>query len=266
MRRYPFYFLVIVGLLFLTFNSAQAYKGTAVSLGAGKELRLDLPLKAEKNYQISINLRSYLEEAVIAATLRSRLENDEIQDHKTVIRDLGKEGQWQNLSLEIDTPSSDLRWELVITANRKGLYWWDGLVVSGKESKKQSRLPDAKKQDAFYTGLVVDAKGLPLEKGMSPRIYSQSGQLIYGGVLAPRDLVQEQGVVSYGRDLTPELLQRLRVSQDDSYVFPLIIKAAGVVEPGRTGVYISEEDAQKILEAMVRYDFLARYAVIILLD
>ena len=44
------------------------------------------------------------------------------------------------------------------------------------------------------------------------------------------------------------------------------MKAIGTIEPARTAVYISDADAERILQALSQYDFLARYAVIFLID
>lgn len=268
MYRPTFSIVAAVALFLLAIGPGQAWQGTAFPLGAGKELCLDLPLEPDKSYEISINLRSELEAAVIAMTLRYQLENDQIVDYKTVIQDLAATNGWRRVSLEVTTPAPRLRWELIITAEQKGLYWWDSLAVSGREGKRGTRefWDEKLAQGPFYTGLVVDARHLPLQRGMSPRIYSETGQLIYGGVLAPKDLIQDRGVVTYGQDLTPELLKRLQLDVDYPYISPLIIKAKSVVEPSRTGVYISEEDTERILAAMVQYDFLARYAVIFLLN
>ncbi len=62
--------------------------------------------------------------------------------------------------------------------------------------------------------------------------------------------------MAYGSELTPELLDRLEVDADYSYTAPpLIVQATGVAGPTKTGVYVSDEDAERILTAMVQYDF-----------
>jgi len=113
---------------------------------------------------------------------------------------------------------------------------------------------------------VVDARHLDVRRGISPRVYSESGQLLYGGVLASAEFVQDVGVVAYGRELDPDLIKRIQVDPEYAYARPLIVEAVGVVDPARTGVYVSEADAERILQALSQYDFFARYAVIFLIN
>jgi len=40
----------------------------------------------------------------------------------------------------------------------------------------------------------------------------------------------------------------------------------GTIEPARTAAVISRADTERILQALSQYDFLARYAVIFLID
>ena len=61
--------------------------------------------------------------------------------------------------------------------------------------------------------------------------------------------------MGYGSELTPELLQRLEVDPDYPYAKPLVVEAIGVADAAQTGVYISNEDTQRVLEAMAQYDF-----------
>src|SRR5690606_29356426 len=116
-----------------------------------------------------------------------------------------------------------------------------------------------------YTGLIVDARGLGLQRGMSPRVYSQSGQLVYAGVAASFEFLQEAGIVSYGQELSPELLKRIQ-PKNTIKISPLVVRALEVTGSPETGVVISDDDAQAILDALDVYDFLAEYAVVFLID
>ena len=114
--------------------------------------------------------------------------------------------------------------------------------------------------------MIVDARGLGLQRGMSPKIYSESGQLIYAGVTAPQAFIQEAGIASYGQELTPELLRRIQPGKDPVKVSPLVVKALEVTDTTETSVIISDADAESILDALNTYDFLAQYSVIFLID
>lgn len=117
-----------------------------------------------------------------------------------------------------------------------------------------------------YTGLIVDARGLGVKRGISPQIWAESGELIYGGVAAPYDFIQTKGVMSYGHSVSPELIKRVTIPGKLSYTAPLFVDAKDVIGLTKTGVVISQEAAETILCAIRNYDFLAQYAVVMLVD
>ncbi|NMB01576.1 MAG: hypothetical protein GX971_08695 [Firmicutes bacterium] len=259
---------VLIILLFPKFGQAT---GTALMLGAGQELRIDLPLEANKTYAISMDLRTDLPQSVVNMTLCLISNNNEVLEYQILTTELGDGGRWTTIGFpEVQIPHRVGRWEMVITADTEGRYYWKDLKVYrtyGSSLDTQAYWSEKlAEQGTFYTGLVIDARHLDVRRGISPRIYSESGQLIYGGVLASQELVQERGVVGYGSELTPELLTRLEVDPDYPYIAPLLVEAIAVTDAAQTGVIISEADTQRILEAMAKYDFLARYAVIFLVN
>lgn len=259
--------LVLIGSL----QGQASSLATPLALGAGQEIRLALPLDPQKIYEISINLRGDVSGAKVNVTLGAMRPNNEFIEYRVFSENLPDDGSWLNIVFEeVRTFQTSANWELILSTNLEGRYYWQGLKVSRINSEEQNVHEywneKLQTQGPFYTGLVVDARGLNLQRGMSPKIFGEQGQLIYGGVLASQDLVQERGVVAYGTELTEELLERLRIDPDYPYVAPLIVRAVGVTEPSRTSVYISEADTKRVLEAMVQYDFFARYAVILLVD
>lgn len=257
-------------LIILVMGAHAMAMGTALVLGAGQEFRFDLPLDAGKDYVISMALRTDLDDATVTMTLCHILNNNEVVEQYTSRHELGPNGAWTSLSIpEVQTLASPGRFELVVTADKEGRYYWKDLKV---ERNYASSLPAQEfwseklaTQGTFYTGLVVDARHLDVRRGMSPRIYSASGQLLYGGVLAGQEVVQSQGVVGYGSELNADLLNRITVDADYPYVAPLMVEAVAVADAAQTGVFVSEEDTRRILEAMAQYDFFARYAVIFLI-
>ncbi|HKM17883.1 MAG: hypothetical protein GX228_01015 [Firmicutes bacterium] len=120
--------------------------------------------------------------------------------------------------------------------------------------------------EQVYTGLIVDARGLGLERGMSPRIWSEAGEMIYGGVAAPYDYVQDTGVILYGTQLSEELMQRVSIPGILSYSSPLVVKAKAVKGQPRTGVVVDQDSAERIIDLIKNYDFFAHYAVVFLVD
>lgn len=258
-------------ILFFVSTVVVQAAGTALMLGAGQELRIDLPLEAGKSYAISIEMRTDLTDAAVNMTLCLIGNNNEIMEYQILTSSLKSEEGWHTLEFaDVQIPNQAGRWELIVAANQEGRYYWRNLSVqrtytASREAQAywSERLAS---QGDFYTGLVIDARHLDVRRGISPRIYSESGRLIYGGVLASQELVQERGVVGYGTELTPELIKRLEVDPDYPYISPLLVEAIGVADAAKTGVIISDADTQRILEAMAKYDFFARYAVIFLVN
>ena len=265
--------IVIIGvlLLILTTPHGALGAGTALMLGSGQEFRFDLPIDPGKEYLVSMALRTDLSDAVVTMTLCQIRNNNEVIELQRTQIGLGDSGSWQIVALpEVQTPESPGRFELIVTASEGGRYFWKDLKaerVYGTTQDSQAYWSEKlAAQGTFFTGLVVDARHLDVRRGMSPRIYSESGQLLYGGVLASQNIVQEQGIVGYGSELSSDLLERLTVDSDYPYVAPLVVQALGIADAAKTGVYISDEDTRKVLEAMVQYDFFARFAVIFLVD
>ena len=262
--------LLCLILLILTLNQGVMAMGTALTLGAGQDFRFDLPLDGGKSYSISMAWRTEVADTAVTMTLCHIQSNNEVIQHH-VSRHILDGNSWQIIEIPyVETPSGPGRFELVIAADQAGRYYWKDLKVERSYAAPEMTPVHVSEKLAtegtFYTGLVVDARHLDVRRGMSPRIYSESGQLLYGGVLAGQELVQDKGVVGYGSQLTSELLGRIALDSEYPYVAPLVVEAIAVADASKTGVYISAEDTQRVLEAMVQYDFFARYAVIFLVN
>lgn len=216
-------------------------------------------MEAGRSYEISMEVRTNLQDAVASMTLELIGEDDRVVETLKAQSALPNSGEWTLLGFA-RAPSPEIRAlgagghrrsaRALLLAEPQG----SAFVQRGPGSYSlRGRRAGPGAGVLYRTGGGCPASGCA--PGISPRIYSESGQLIYGGVLAPQDLVQERGVVAYGSELTPELLERLRISPDDPYVNPLVIKAVGVADPAKTSVYITAEDTQRILQAMAQYDF-----------
>lgn len=112
------------------------------------------------------------------------------------------------------------------------------------------------RSDGSYTGLVVDAHDLNVERSMSARVLDEDGRLIYPqqGHMPGPDQVDDTGTVSYyraGREPSragnnPLIVRALRIQGDD--------------------VIVSAEAAERILAENRRNHFLWRWCVCFLLD
>src|SRR5690606_2134976 len=119
---------------------------------------------------------------------------------------------------------------------------WEGMLESGAP---------------IYTGLVVNALGTDLERGMSPKIYSEDGSLLCAGTGAGDAQLIQTGIVAYATDLSQATRHpRLRVSEAYPLRVPLVVDAQGTRGTPRTDVVIGAADAALIREAINHYDFL----------
>lgn len=259
-------------ILFLVIGTAAhaAVVGAEIRLGSGEKFHHALDLEPGQKYSVSISVQSSQPNAQVALAVEFTDKSGEVIEFISTERGLGASGHWTVVGLEFVTPSTPLEARLVLTADQQGTYRWDSLAVQklheAVNEVQQYWEERFAKHGAVYTGLVVDARHLNVRRGISPRVYSESGQLLYGGVLASAEFVQDVGVVAYGRELDPELIKRIQVDPEYAYAHPLIVEAVDVIEPARTGVYVSDADAERILQALSQYDFFARYAVIFLIN
>lgn len=125
------------------------------------------------------------------------------------------------------------------------------LPESTKPAAQYSTLPD-------YTGVVIDARGLGLERVMSPLVSDDKGRKIYGHQFLDADFIVKNGMVDY---ITPDAINEVNSGRSRAGSNPLIIKAIAV-QDFNANVVISEDDANKILIANKQTGFLAQTKVV----
>ncbi len=262
-------YLILLCLICM-FSSQAVAQGTLLPVQPGSSYEQILRLDPGSSYRVSLNLRANNANAIIYLTVEFLDKAGSQIGLAQVQRGLGESDRWYNIGIEINTPDDFSTAKLLISVDEDGQYWWDTLriskvdtSVSGIRTLWEEKLAT---YGQVYTGLVIDARGLNLGRGMSPRIWSESGQLIYGGMSASYDYLQHVGLVSYGNELTNDLMQRIVVDPSYPLAVPLTIKALDIIEPARTSVVISDEGAEQIFNALEAYDFLARFSVIFLVD
>ena len=108
-----------------------------------------------------------------------------------------------------------------------------------------------------FTGLVIDARDLRIQRAMGPRILDEAGHVVYPD---PRhipdiDYLQDHGMADYDSSL--ETAAR-------AGKHPLVVKALSAPEPGRDDVIISNEDAEKVRAANRRTHFMSHWSISIL--
>ncbi|HHT89598.1 MAG: hypothetical protein QM451_12605 [Bacillota bacterium] len=235
----------------------------ATSLGQASEFRRTFLLEAGARYEVSVRIRTNLQDAPTLASVYIHTEHGEYLRSTQLSRSLAGPNQWQHISTIVTAPPGALRATVVFTASEGVEMEWDEFNIRRVELDLADE--ELIRQGLVYTGLIVDARGLNLQRGMSPKVFSESGQLVYAGVAVSYGFLQEAGIASYGQELSPELLRRIQ-PDDTVKVSPLVVKALELSGTTESSVIISDADAQAILDALDTYDFLAHYSVVFLID
>jgi len=116
---------------------------------------------------------------------------------------------------------------------------------------------DIRGEGARYTSLIIDARGLDLDRSMSPSIRRRDGTVVWNGGEADPDYVISDGIVAYAMTMREARDQARAGSR------PLIIEAVSRHEtPFPSDPYIDDEDADYILKAARHDGFLKKFHVI----
>lgn len=112
-----------------------------------------------------------------------------------------------------------------------------------------------------YTGVIVNAKGMDLERTFAPVIYDTDGRIIYGIQNLDKDLAITYGMVEYSESLEEAAGGNCRAGNN-----PLVINAVDV-RGGKNSVHkvnvvVSVEDGNKVLLANDKSSMLANCAVV----
>lgn len=243
---------------------------SAVLMAADEEKQMvwrqpDVPLQAGARYVIAGRVRA---DAPAVAIVGVEWEVGGGQGQR-LHRGILANDDWQQVELEF-VASEAGEATAVFGGVVQGSVWWDDVYLARVDDRPQQL---AKQWEALvdehgqvYTGLIVDARGLGLQRGMSPKIVDEQDNVVYAGMEADRSVVIGRGLVSYLFEPNDALRHsRLAVNEHFPHTAPLIVSATGLVdEPIRTGVVISGADAARIRRELNKYDFLGRYAVVFL--
>ena len=112
----------------------------------------------------------------------------------------------------------------------------------------------------IYTGLVVDARGLNARPAMSPKIFDENGQEVYGSAYVSREFAVQQGMAGYAKNLTAAQANP-RVTNE-----PFTVKGLRTEGQGQCSFVISNADAAKIRSASENLSFLKKCRVMIVFD
>ncbi|MFC1812176.1 hypothetical protein ACFL03_05745 [Thermodesulfobacteriota bacterium] len=112
----------------------------------------------------------------------------------------------------------------------------------------------------LYSGLVVDARGLGAKAVMSPKIFDENGQEVYGPTFVSREFAVQQGMSEYVMDLTAAQSSPKVAST------PLTVRGLRTEKPGGSNIIISNADVSKLKSASEHLSFLKKCRVVIVVD
>ncbi|MDY6904932.1 MAG: LPP20 family lipoprotein [Thermodesulfobacteriota bacterium] len=115
-------------------------------------------------------------------------------------------------------------------------------------------------QNAIFTGLVVDARGLNAKPAMAPKIVDEDDREVYGSAFVSREFAIQQGMSGYSKQLEAAKSNE-RVTDN-----PVVVKGLDTQGPGKCDIVISNADAAKLRSASENLSFLKKCKVMIVVD
>ena len=113
---------------------------------------------------------------------------------------------------------------------------------------------------SVYTGLIIDARGSGAQPAMSPKIYDEEGNELYGSAYVDQEFVQKHGMAGYVRDLDQAL------ANDRVQGTPAVLKALSSSGANQTDLILSKSDADQLRGLADHLNFLREARVVIVLD
>lgn len=113
-----------------------------------------------------------------------------------------------------------------------------------------------------YTGLIIDATGLKIDRSMSPKIRRSDGSVIWAGDDANPDFVIDKGIVGYAISMS------VAKSNPRAGTNPLIIRAVARYNGDNfhSDPEISMKDSNLLIQAASKDGFLKKFDVIFLIN
>ena len=124
----------------------------------------------------------------------------------------------------------------------------------------ESGQPAAAADASEYTGLVVDARGLPLVPAMCFQVLDEDGKEVYGPAYASRENAVSVGMCQYLSNIA-DIEKNARVGSH-----PLVVKGIKLQPPGASNIMISGTDAARLRGSVEHLAFLKNCRVIVVMD
>jgi len=115
-------------------------------------------------------------------------------------------------------------------------------------------------QEAVYTGLIVDARGLSFKPAMSLKLVDDRDQEVYGPKYASRECAVRWGFCEYTDQI--DLAKAFKRLGNN----PIMVKGIRLKTPGVSTLVISDTDVSKIRSKAAHLVFLKKCRVVIVMD
>ncbi|MDU2063332.1 MAG: LPP20 family lipoprotein [Sporomusaceae bacterium] len=161
-----------------------------------------------------------------------------------------------------EQPMENGGYQVIMAINLYGDNSLSGIVTDAANVQPVAIPQPAVRYDvpANYTGLIVDARGLDLDPVMAPKVFDQSGRVIYGNQYVDANTQVSRGLADYA--FTEEDLQAAANGQSRAGTNPFVIRAVGLRDNNRN-IVISNEDGDRILAANAASGFIQKSAVVL---
>jgi len=93
-----------------------------------------------------------------------------------------------------------------------------------------------------YTGIVIDLRGMQINKALAPRIYSQNGRLLYGPEFILKKIGAQRGLVGYVHSMDDA---EIALRAGTRHYFTVALTTRGQY---KTDVVLSQEDTARAME------------------
>ena len=156
----------------------------------------------------------------------------------------------------LSTGAVEVTLQLPITGKFSEMVLPDSITRLEEIESGQSVAEDASE----YTGLVVDARGLPVVPAMCFQVLDEDGKEVYGPAYANRENAVALGMCQYVSNIA-DIEKNSRVGGH-----PLVVKGIKLHPPGASNIMISGTDATRLRGSVEHLAFLKKCRVIVVLD
>ncbi|MBF0286323.1 MAG: hypothetical protein HQM14_00780 [SAR324 cluster bacterium] len=111
-----------------------------------------------------------------------------------------------------------------------------------------------------YTGMIIDARNTGIQPAMSPKVFDEEGNEIYGSAYVDREFVVKHGMAGYLKDIEKAK------TNDRVKGTPLVIKALKSAGKNKTDLVVNNNDAKALRQVAATQSFLREARVVIVLD